>query len=66
MDEYAIFNDEGLLESDFASQEEATHTLQDYDPEDGAYVAKVCTDHPEHEAATCELCNTETTDNGQT
>jgi len=56
--EYGIFGDEGKLEGDFYSREEAERALADrYSAEDGEHVGECCHDHPDHEAATCEECN---------
>ena len=58
MDEYGIFSDDGQLERGFSSAEEAQIIIREqYSPEDRAYVARVCHDHPEQEAAYCDECD---------
>jgi hypothetical protein len=54
--EYGIFDDEGLLEGDFWSEEEAQRRLDEAYTEDDAHVALVCPHHPEQEGVSCELC----------
>ena len=55
--EYGIFSDEGLLESNFYSEEAAEAARRERYAEDDAEVHEICPDHPEHARATCELCN---------
>ncbi len=76
MDEYGIFNDEGLLESDFYSKEDAETALQEDYPEEVQedadrvergeeplhYVARLCHDHPDQPAHGCEECDEEEDD----
>ncbi len=59
---YGIFNDEGLLEGDFASLKEAQDVAEEYDDEDDVHVAECCPDHPKEERATCEACDEEEED----
>lgn len=54
--EWGIFQDDGMIDGGFASQSAAQRALDlDYS-EDGAHVAEVCSEHPEHEAESCDLC----------
>lgn len=57
--EYGIFSDEGLLERDSSSAEEAERTRTKRYAEDDATVHPVCHDHPEHPAHACEKCDAE-------
>jgi hypothetical protein len=58
MTEYGIFSDEGLLEGQFYDLWKAEERLLGYyHPDDGAYVAVICPDHPEQEELGCEECN---------
>lgn len=59
--EFGIFNDEGLLEDGFFSEEEARNALHietggRYDEDEHAHVAEICHDHPENERDNCEDC----------
>lgn len=57
MKEYGLFNDEGLMESNFYSVEEAQWALVNrYNKEDCLHVAQVCEEHREHEHDACEEC----------
>ncbi len=66
MDEYGIFNDEGLIEGDFWTMRQAEGALSDYretaraeDQEawdESAYAAKICSEHPEQAYEYCEEC----------
>jgi hypothetical protein len=57
---FGIFNDEGLVEGDFYSQEEAQTAIKErYSEEDDLHVAECCHDHPEQERESCEECNSE-------
>lgn len=59
-DEFGIFAEDGQLERGFYSLAEAEKALAErYSPEDEAHAGECCHDHPEHEAATCELCDDE-------
>ncbi len=60
--EFGIFSDEGCLERDFYSREEAERVLSERYPDDGAHVGECCPDHPEEERETCELCNADDED----
>lgn len=61
--EYGIFTDEGKIEGDFYSAEEAERVLcARYGEETDGHVGACCHDHPEQEAANCELCNAEEED----
>ncbi len=58
--EHGLFNDEGLVEGGFASAGEATAALLErYVAADELRVAPCCSEHPEHEAESCEECNRE-------
>jgi hypothetical protein len=59
MDEFGIFNDEGLLESDFYSREAAEKRLAEEYAEEGAWVGVVCPTHREEEAEHCSECEAE-------
>ena len=56
---YGIFDDEGLLEGDFSTREEAEHEMAVCYPEDDAHVALICPDHEDQEHGNCESCDTE-------
>lgn len=57
MAEWGLFNDEGLVEGEFRSKEEAFDAMTSgYDPEDGLTVEEVCPDHPEEPRQSCEEC----------
>ena len=60
MEEYGIFNDEGLIEGLMFSDDEANMTLkQNYSADDNCHVAIICPDHPNHEKEHCETCNSD-------
>ena len=59
MNEYGIFNDEGLLEGDFYSEASATAMMNCYYADDDAHVSAICPDHQGHEKDFCEECNAE-------
>ena len=60
MDEYGIFNDEGLLEGQFYSRSEAQFSKETrYIEEDESYISFVCPYHPEQPKDHCEICNNE-------
>lgn len=53
--EWGIFNDEGLLEGGFHTEDEAFVAAEsDYSPDDGVYVAEVCPSCREAEARHCD------------
>lgn len=56
---YGIFNDEGLLEGDFLTAEDAERERVKTYSEDDAHVAVVCPDHEDQEYDSCESCDTE-------
>ena len=59
MAEYGIFTDEGCIEAGFITQEAAeAHRVAEY-PKEDAHVGRMCDDHEEQEAETCEECATE-------
>jgi len=66
--DFAIFNDEGLLEDGFhgsTAEADAKQRVIDeplYQDDDGIYVAAVCDDHKEEGAATCQYCYGEFSD----
>jgi hypothetical protein len=54
--EWGIFQDDGMIDGGFMSRAAAQRALDlDY-AEDDAHVAEICSEHPEHEAESCELC----------
>lgn len=55
--EYGIFNDEGKIEGDYYSREEAEAACARYPEEEGAVVQECCPEHPEHARESCEECN---------
>jgi len=58
--EYALFNDEGMVEGGFYSVEEATAAIADrYSEDDELTVEEVCHDHPEQPKCGCVLCDDE-------
>lgn len=60
MREYGIFNDEGLIESDFYSREAAQKALAAKYAEDRwAEVCEVCPDHGDYRRGSCEECDGE-------
>ena len=56
MSEYGLFNDEGCVEAQFYSVEEALRALKFYDPDDDIDVREICPDHDEQARDTCEEC----------
>lgn len=56
MDEYGLFNDEGCVERGLWSQEQAHQALQAYSLEDELTVHRLCSEHEEQPADTCEEC----------
>jgi hypothetical protein len=65
-EEYGIFNDEGLIEGGYSSQEDAEFDMnQEFDAEDNhpwlrVHVEKVCPDHPEQPKFGCKECSVDT------
>ena len=60
MNEYGVFNSEGLIEGGFYSEEFANQALEDYindgeDPDD-IHIARICEYHEEQEADSCSEC----------
>ena len=55
--EYGIFDDEGCLERDCSTWRAAEAIRLLAYPDDDAYVARVCRDHPDEPAETCEACS---------
>ncbi len=58
MDEYGIFNDEGLVADGFISVE-AAEAFMDPEEYEDCHVGKICHDHPDQEAEYCEECNSD-------
>jgi len=57
MAEFGIFSDEGQIEADFHSKEDAQHAINErYSSEDELEVHECCPWHPEEIADSCELC----------
>jgi hypothetical protein len=57
MNIFGIFNEEGLVEGQFDSKEEALAAVDDrYHPEDWFDVAECCPDHPEERKEGCREC----------
>lgn len=56
---YGIFSDEGLLEGDFLTAEDAQRTLDKSYADDDARVAPICEYHEDQEAGNCESCGDE-------
>ena len=55
---YGLFSDEGLVDSDFWTFEEAQKALLErYSEEDELEILEVCPDHPEQPREGCEECN---------
>lgn len=54
--EFGIFNDEGCIEGEFYSREDADRAMADRYAEDDAHVAEVCPDHRDQERDHCEHC----------
>lgn len=53
--EYGLFNDEGLVEGDFWSEEQAHQARAlDYDEDDELEVYEVCAEHREHREGYCD------------
>jgi hypothetical protein len=64
MSDYGVFNDAGLMESDFASQEAADEALATYRAEEIAeggdpatwFAGPICIQHEWHPAKDCPVC----------
>jgi hypothetical protein len=57
---WAIFGEDGMIESDFASLESAQEAiLRRYTPDDDLHAGYECDDHPGHEHEGCEVCNSD-------
>lgn len=54
--EYGIFGDEGLVEGDFYSKEEAKKRLEKEYPDSGLWVDECCIEHREQRKEHCEEC----------
>ena len=55
---FGLFNDEGLVEGDFLTVEDAARALRTrYSSEDELRIVAQCEEHPDQERPTCELCN---------
>ncbi|MBY0525567.1 MAG: hypothetical protein K2R98_19335 [Gemmataceae bacterium] len=57
--EYGLFSDEGLIEGNFYSLEEATEALAKSDPDDELQVFEICPEHPDQTRNHCEECDAE-------
>jgi len=57
--EWGIFNDEGCIEAGFYSQYGADEAALIYRNDEAVTVAKICPDHEEQPADTCEECYSE-------
>jgi hypothetical protein len=57
--EYGIFNDEGLLEGNFYSYDEAENARELRYPEEDAEVHEVCPEHEDERRDVCPHCNYE-------
>lgn len=56
--EFAIANDEGIVEANFASREEAEAAIRDrYSVDDELTIVEVCEEHPDEERGHCEQCD---------
>ena len=56
MKEWGIFSDEGLIEGEFYSKEDAEQAALKYDKEDEIYVSEICPYHRDNERNSCEKC----------
>jgi hypothetical protein len=68
--EFGVFNDEGMVQGDFATRESAERAMAEHPDFAGAepgefWVAEVCHDHEGHEHANCEECASETGDESE-
>lgn len=63
-DEWGIFNDEGCVEAELRSADKVRSALLKHRAEgdEFAYAARMCPDHHEHPADTCEECHAEEVD----
>lgn len=58
--EFGIFQDGGLLEGQFYTEQAAKAAITErYAAEEGLSVETVCPDHEEQANSTCEECNAE-------
>lgn len=58
MTEYGIFNDEGLVEGDFYTPEEAREAIRErYETDDDLIVLEVCPEHREQPRHACDECD---------
>lgn len=56
MAEYGLFSDEGCVESEFFSMDDARQALTDYSEEDRLEALEICGDHEEQPRVSCEKC----------
>jgi hypothetical protein len=60
MTEYGLFSDEGMVEGQFYTPEEARAAITDrYDADDGLEIEEICPDHPGQPRCGCEECDSE-------
>lgn len=58
MAEWGLFSEEGLIEGDFLTREDALLARRErYTPDDELEVYEVCPHHPEQSSHDCEDCN---------
>ena len=57
--EWGLFSDEGLIEGDYYSKEDAEIAATYYDPDDNIEVLEVCSEHPDQPRIYCEECDAE-------
>ena len=58
MSVYGLFDDEGQIEGDFTTRDEAeTARRTRYDADDDLRIEECCHDHPEEPRAACCLCD---------
>jgi len=57
---FGLFSDEGLVEGDFMTEQDAYDAIADrYDEEDELEVLEVCHDHEDQPSHCCEECYSE-------
>lgn len=57
MTEFGLFNDEGCVESQLWSREQAEREMAErYTDEDELHVSEICAEHEGNEAHNCEEC----------
>ena len=56
MREYGLFSDEGCIENNIFTMEEAVRRLAAYQAEDWLEIAVCCETHPEERKDSCEEC----------